>query len=75
MRRGTSERRGWTEMRSSHIISANMTSEMNCDVYALVEATPISGPALMCTPQCDSRQIDEPTVFVTPTMSAPRALQ
>ena len=30
-------------------------------VYAFVEATPISGPALMWIPQWDSRQIVEPT--------------
>ena len=63
------------EMRSSHIIKANMTKEINWDVYALVEATPISGPALIWTPQCDSRQMDEPTVLVTPRIRAPRALQ
>ena len=32
----------------------------------LVEATPISGPALMWIPQWLSRLIVEPTVFVTP---------
>ena len=26
----------------------------------MVEATPISGPALMCTPQCVSREMVEP---------------
>ena len=30
-------------------------------VYAFVDATPISGPALMWIPQWDSRQIVEPT--------------
>ena len=43
-------------------------------VYALVEATPISQPALMCTPQCVERAIAEPTVFVTPMHSAPLSL-
>ena len=41
----------------------------------MVEATPISGPALMWTPQCDSLQIDEPTVFVMPIVRAPCGLQ
>ena len=45
-----------------------------CEVYALVEATPISQPALMCTPQCVDRAMAEPTVLVTPMQSAPRAL-
>lgn len=43
-------------------------------MYALVEATPISQPALMCTPQCVPRAMAEPTVFVIPMHSAPRAL-
>ncbi len=43
-------------------------------VYALVEATPISAPALMCTPQSVSRAMVLPTVLVMPTHSAPRAL-
>lgn len=29
----------------------------------------------MCTPQCDSRQIEDPTVLVTPMSRAPRGLQ
>lgn len=41
----------------------------------LVLATPISGPALMCTPQSESRLMDDPTVFVMPTIKAPRCLQ
>ena len=40
-----------------------------------VLATPISGPALIWTPQCDSRLMVEPTVFVIPITSAPRSLQ
>ena len=44
-----------------------------CDVYAFVEATPISHPALMCTPQSVERAMAEPTVLVTPTQSAPAA--
>ena len=44
-----------------------------CEVYAFVEATPISQPALMCTPQCVDRAMAEPTVLVTPMQSAPRA--
>jgi hypothetical protein len=43
-------------------------------VYALVDATPISQPALMCTPQCVERAIAEPTVLVTPMHSAPLSL-
>lgn len=33
-----------------------MTSATYCDVYALVEATPISGPALMWIPEWVSRE-------------------
>ena len=47
--------------------------EHACDVYALVEATPISQPALMWTPQCVERAMAEPTVLVMPMHSAPRA--
>lgn len=38
-------------------------------------ATPISGPALMCTPQSVSLDIELPTVFVMPTVRARRSLQ
>jgi hypothetical protein len=55
--------------------SANMTRATNCDVYALVDATPISGPALMWMPQWDSREIELPTVLVMPRMRPPRDLQ
>ena len=41
----------------------------------LVLATPISGPALTCTPQCVSRLMELPTVLVIPTVSAPLCLQ
>merc|ERR1719357_2231530 len=68
-------RRLWKDILSADITSANMVSERICDVYAFVEATPISGPALMWTPQCDSRQMVDPTVLVMPTMRAPRLLQ
>ena len=57
-------------MRGKHEPAAAHT----CEVYALVEATPISQPALMCTPQCVERAMAEPTVLVTPMQSAPRAL-
>ena len=57
-------------MRGEHELAAAHT----CEVYALVEATPISQPALMCTPQCVDRAMAEPTVLVTPMQSAPRAL-
>ena len=40
-----------------------------------MEATPISGPAFTCTPQSVSLEIEDPTVFVIPTVSAPRFLQ
>ena len=62
-------------MRSSLRVRANITSARICEVYALVDATPISGPALMCTPQWDSRQMELPTVLVMPMSSAPRGLQ
>jgi hypothetical protein len=41
----------------------------------LVLATPISGPALMWTPQSVSREMELPTVLVTPTVRARRSLQ
>ena len=41
----------------------------------MVEATPISGPALMWTPQCVSNEIDEPTTLTIPTVKAPRSRQ
>ena len=47
----------------------------NASAHTLVLATPISGPALICTPQCVSREIVEPTVFTTPTQSAPLSRQ
>ncbi len=42
-------------------------------VPTLVEATPISYPALRWMPQCVDREMAEPTVLVTPMHSAPRA--
>jgi len=47
----------------------------NLNVVTLVLTTPTSGPALMCTPQCDSRQMLLPTVLVMPTIRAPRRRQ
>ena len=44
-------------------------------VYTFVLATPISGPALICTPQCVSLLIELPTVLVIPTVRAPLDLQ
>ena len=41
----------------------------------LVLATPISGPALMWTPQSVSWEMELPTVLVTPTVRARRSLQ
>lgn len=41
----------------------------------LVLATPISGPALMWTPQSVSLEIELPTALVMPTVKAPRSLQ
>ena len=35
-----------------------------------MEATPISGPALICIPQSDSFERELPTVFVTPIILA-----
>ena len=68
-------RRGSRLLRSSDITKPNIVKDKICEVYALVEATPISGPALMWTPQCDSRDMVEPTVLVMPTIKAPRPLQ
>ena len=53
----------------------NMIKEMNWLVYAFVEATPISGPALIWTPQDVSLLMELPTVLVTPTQRAPLFLQ
>jgi len=41
----------------------------------LVLTTPTSRPALICTPQWDSRQMLLPTVLVMPTIRAPRRRQ
>lgn len=41
------------------------------EVYALVDATPISQPALMWMPQSVAAAMAEPTVLVTPRHSAP----
>lgn len=43
--------------------------------HTLVLATPISGPALMWTPQSVSLEIELPTVLVMPTVRAPLSLQ
>lgn len=43
-------------------------------VYALVEATPISKPALILMPQSVSLAIAEPTVLVMPMQRAPWSL-
>ena len=52
---------GWRLILSSDMTRANMVRESIWLVYAFVDATPISGPALMWIPQWDSRQIVEPT--------------
>lgn len=44
-------------------------------ILTFVLATPISGPALICTPQSVSRDMELPTVFVIPTVRAPLSLQ
>lgn len=44
-------------------------------VLTFVLATPISGPALICTPQSVSREMELPTVLVMPTVRAPLSLQ
>ena len=43
-------------------------------LHTLVEATPISQPALMCTPQWVDLAMALPTVLVTPISRAPFAL-
>ena len=63
----------WDEMLSPLRAKASRRRTTICDVYALVEATPISAPALMCTPQCVRLEIADPTVLVMPTQSAPRS--
>ncbi|KAH3683522.1 hypothetical protein WICPIJ_005518 [Wickerhamomyces pijperi] len=43
---------------------------MNWEVYALVEATPISGPALMWIPAWVPLEIEDPTALTIPTVNA-----
>lgn len=43
--------------------------------HTFVLATPISGPALIWTPQSVSLEMELPTVLVTPTVRAPFFLQ
>lgn len=59
------------EMLSCPRASAIMVITAIWLVYALVDATPISAPALMWTPQWVPRAIALPTVLVTPTQRAP----
>ena len=49
-----------------------MASTDNWHVNALVEATPISGPACRYTPASVSRAIELATTFTRPNTSAPR---
>ena len=56
-------------------VGSEFTVFLMLEIITLVEATPISGPALICIPQLDSREIVEPTVLVMPTIKAPRVLQ
>ena len=44
---------------------------VSCEVKALVEATPISGPAWINTPQSVSRAILLPTALTIPSVRAP----
>lgn len=83
MRRGGRERRG-QEPRCQGAIArapispADATTQVPWRTQTsrtLVLATPISGPALMWTPQSVSREMELPTVLVMPTVSAPRSLQ
>ena len=67
----TASRAARLEIESSDNASATIVIATICEVYALVEATPISHPALMCTPQSVPRAIADPTVLVTPTHKAP----
>ena len=62
------------EMESSESASARRTMATIWQVYALVDATPISAPALMWTPQSVLREMAEPTVLTMPTQRAPRSL-
>merc|ERR1719209_1585253 len=66
---------GCKEILSSDITRANIMRQSIWLVYALVEATPISGPALMCTPEWLSLQMVDPTVLVMPMIRAPLDLQ
>ncbi len=49
-------------------ININMVT---CAVKALVDATPISGPAWVYAPVCASRAILDPTTLQTPNIVAP----
>mmetsp|Transcript_13984 Transcript_13984/g.33829 ORF Transcript_13984/g.33829 Transcript_13984/m.33829 type:complete len:220 (-) Transcript_13984:1095-1754(-) len=69
-----SRRRGARLMESSDSTNASSTIATIWQVYALVDATPISAPALMCTPQSVPRLMADPTVLTMPTHSAPRSL-
>lgn len=68
----TSALLGALEIESSESTRAIIVSTTIWLVYAFVEATPISQPALMCTPHSVARETALPTVFVTPMHSAPR---
>ena len=52
--------------------TASNSNATSCVVYALVDATEISGPATVYTTASASRAIDEPTVLVTARLFAPR---
>ena len=53
------------------IFNAIIVKTANCAVNALVEATPISGPACVYAPPLLALAIDEPTTLTTPKITAP----
>lgn len=71
-------KKGTKNIQRTHMIASPLTGDsvrsMNL-LFTLVLATPISGPALIWTPQSVSRDIELPTVLVIPTVKAPLSLQ
>eukprot|EP00835_Amoeboradix_gromovi_P000164 NODE_5_length_49639_cov_0.484336.p26 type:complete len:122 gc:universal NODE_5_length_49639_cov_0.484336:48797-48432(-) len=60
---------------SSLKTNAIITNAINWEVNAFVDATAISGPALIWTPQWVSLLMVDPTTLVTPTHKAPLSKQ
>mmetsp|Transcript_58035 Transcript_58035/g.138153 ORF Transcript_58035/g.138153 Transcript_58035/m.138153 type:complete len:265 (-) Transcript_58035:886-1680(-) len=61
-------------VRPCAILSESIASTSTCAVKALVDATPISGPACRWIPASVSRAIVEPTVLTIPSTRQPASL-